>query len=164
MHGYTPRGKPERQQAWGPCGLESRIFLLRPRKSLHQGTPTYFIRGEFCQQPHGGTGAWERSIVYERLNFSAHHPLGHMVLRNLQTCSSLDFGTAAKDYKAGNFLNPQAHACATHTKTAANAQGLPTRQSIGDTVSTHSNTEKQRLPPQPGSKETSKSTHQWSHT
>ena len=68
----------------------------------------------------------------------------HMVLRNLQTCSSLDFGTAAKDYKAGNLLNPQAHACATHTKTAANAQGLPTRQCIGNTVSTHSDTEKQR--------------------
>ena len=83
--------------------------------------------------------------------FSAHRPLGHMVLRNLQTCSSLDFGTASKDYKAGNLLNPQAHACATHTKTAANAQGLPTRQSIGNTVSTHSDTE-QRLSPQPGSK------------
>lgn len=50
-----------------------------------------------------------------------------MVLRNLQTCSSLDFGTAAKDYKAGNCPNPQAHACARHMKTAANAQGLPNK-------------------------------------
>lgn len=166
MHGYTPRGKVERQQAWGSCGLESRIFLLRTRKSLYQGTPTNFVRGEFCQKPRNGTGAWEKSIVYKRLYFSAHSPLGHMVLRNLQTCSSLDFGTAAKDYKAGNRPNPKAHTCATHMKTVCKCTGAPQQDRVSVTQCLHAATHRSRdYHPSPGAKEeTPKSTHQWSHT
>lgn len=166
MHGYTPRGKVERQQAWGSCGLESRIFLLRTRKSLYQGTPTNFVRGEFCQEPRNGTGAWEKSIVYKRLYFSAHSPLGHMVLRNLQTCSSLDFGTAAKDYKAGNRPNPNAHTCATHMKTVCKCTGAPQQDRVSVTQCLHAATHRSRdYHPSPGAKEeTPKSTHQWSHT
>lgn len=47
----TPQeGKAERQ-ARGPYVLESRIFQIEMRKTLHRDTPENQIRMEFCQQP-----------------------------------------------------------------------------------------------------------------
>lgn len=47
----TPQeGKAERQ-AGGPYVLESRIFQIETRKTLHRDTPENPIRREFCQQP-----------------------------------------------------------------------------------------------------------------
>lgn len=94
MHGYTPKGKAERQ-AGGPYTLESGIFQIETRKTLHRDTSENPIRREFCQQPCNR----DRGIVYKLLHLTEHGTLCQMVMRHFHPCSSLDFGTAAKTTK-----------------------------------------------------------------
>lgn len=111
----TPQeGKAERQ-AGGPYVLESRIFQNETRKTLHRDTPENPIRREFCQQPCN-TGQDKLLHLGER------RTLCRMVMRHFHSCSSLDFGTAAKTMKQETAQIPR-HS-ATHTKTAVNALGL----------------------------------------
>lgn len=64
----------------------------------------------------------DRSIAYKLLHLGERCTLCRMVMRHFHSCSSLDFGTAAKTMKQETAQIPR-HS-ATHTKAAVNALGL----------------------------------------
>lgn len=83
MHGYTPRGKAERQ-AWGPSALESRIFPIGTRKSLHRGTPVHVVRANSHAKQDRSLGQ-EQSISTASLQrASPFVPCGYEKPSNLQ--------------------------------------------------------------------------------
>lgn len=106
MHGYTPRGKVEGETGLGPSRFGIQNLPDWGQKVTAPGR-TYGILSE------RSSAKWDWSLAYKRLHLSEHRPLCRMAVRNLHPCRPLDFGTAAKDYGAGNHPNAQAQ-CHTH--------------------------------------------------